>query len=271
MTRVHASKKALAGVAAAVMLGAMAFSTAPAFADDAVDGPDDVTINLTVPATGALTMTVDNSPVTLTENGSDAANRKFTGTLGTVTVTDTRSDAPSGVGWAVVGVADDFVDSTDANKTIGAEYLGWAPELLTPPTNPDSVAAGSDVDSSALGGDGLVSGVDMLAFSIDSAESQAESGTSSSGTGTTSTGATSTNPESTGTTATGSTSSGGGGEGSTGPEVSSSDGSGGGSLPNTGTTVMRLVLPAGLLLLAGGLILSLVRRRGSGSGRHLQS
>ena len=175
MTRVHASKKALAGVAAAVMLGAMAFGSAPAFADDPVSGPTDVPVNVTVAATGALTMTVDNSPVTLTENGSDASNRKFTGTLGTVTVTDTRSDVPAGVGWAVVGESSDF---TDGSKTIPAKYLGWAPALVNEPAGNDVVAAGSDVDSQAVDSSspGLTTGVDILAFTIDSQQAKVESG-----------------------------------------------------------------------------------------------
>ncbi|WP_203453503.1 hypothetical protein [Jiangella aurantiaca] len=95
---------------------------------------------------GQLTLTVAlNDGVVLTEEGSDDTARQFTGTLPTVTVSDTRTaeEIPDGAFWAVVGRASDFVGG---DNTIGAEHLGWRPQLLSPsPTG--NVAEGEPVSS----------------------------------------------------------------------------------------------------------------------------
>ncbi|TQS18652.1 hypothetical protein, partial [Microbispora sp. KK1-11] len=78
----------------------------PAAADDNPSSGIDVSVNITPTTTpGQLSMTVaDNNGVSLQESGSDAAARQFTGTLPTVTVSDTRKpeDIPAGEYWAVV-------------------------------------------------------------------------------------------------------------------------------------------------------------------------
>ena len=102
-------------VLAASVLGlalALAGLAGPALADDDPSGID-VSVNIQPTTTpGQLSMTVaDNNGVSLQENGSDAAARQFTGTLPTVTVTDTRTpeEIPDGEYWAVVGQASQFV------------------------------------------------------------------------------------------------------------------------------------------------------------------
>jgi len=159
------------------MLGVMTLGTTPAWADDPVDGPADITVNLTVPAAGALTMTVDNStPVVLQENGSDATNRRFTGTLPLVTVTDTRTDVPADVAWSVVGQSTDFVNTSNSQATISNEYLGWLPKIQDVPAGDDTIIAGDEVESTALDGEGLTSGVDLLVGTWNSQDSRTYGG-----------------------------------------------------------------------------------------------
>jgi hypothetical protein len=134
---------------------------------------DDVTVDVSIaelPGGGALSMSVAGTSTALTENGSSATVRQFTGTLPTVTVTDTRdpADIPQGAGWYVLGTASDFV--TSAGAVIGAENLGWAPKLID---GGDSglVAEGDVVDTAIDGGPNGVGLVDqeLLAITNDSA------------------------------------------------------------------------------------------------------
>ncbi|MFF5085051.1 hypothetical protein ACFY36_49105 [Actinoplanes sp. NPDC000266] len=133
-----------AGAVAAVILVAAA---TPALAD-----PGDVDLSVTIEKNttpGELTMTVAaNNGVTLAENGSDASARQFTGTLPTVTVTDTRdpADIPAGSFWAVVGQAGQFTPTGSTGTAFGPQYLGWAPHLLTG-SQTGAVAAGEPVSS----------------------------------------------------------------------------------------------------------------------------
>jgi hypothetical protein len=80
---------------------------------------------------GVLAMSVSGTTATLVENGSDELVREFTGTLPTVTVTDTRSvdDIPEGAGWYVLGTASELTGDS-GQPTIGADHLGWAPHLI---------------------------------------------------------------------------------------------------------------------------------------------
>lgn len=80
---------------------------------------------------GTLAMTVESGSTTLREDESTELGRVFTGTLPKVTVTDTRdaADVPEGASWYVVGSASDFTDA-DGSHTIGAEQLGWTPQLV---------------------------------------------------------------------------------------------------------------------------------------------
>ena len=117
-------------------------------------GGVDVGVSIDPPsAPGALSMSVDASAATLVESGSTAQRRLFLGTLPTVTVTDTRDPAerPVASGWYVLATASDFTG--DAGRTIGAEHLGWTPEL-TGATAAGPVGAGPRVLGALDGGDG---------------------------------------------------------------------------------------------------------------------
>lgn len=75
---------------------------------------------VTVPPSGAFTLTVGTGTVNLTVTGSTA-----TGTLNTVTASDTRNTFP---GWSVTGQTSDFTGSgTAAGATISGNQLGWVP------------------------------------------------------------------------------------------------------------------------------------------------
>jgi hypothetical protein len=77
---------------------------------------------VTVPATGAFTLTVGAGTVTLTSN---SAGTSAAGTLNPITVSDTRNTSP---GWSVSGQTSDFTGSgTAAGKTISGNQLGWVP------------------------------------------------------------------------------------------------------------------------------------------------
>ncbi|WP_137844770.1 hypothetical protein [Microbacterium sp. 2FI] len=80
---------------------------------------------------GVLAMSVAGSSTALAETGSTPTIRQFTGSLPTVTVTDTRTpdEIEPGVGWYVLGTSSDFVGDA-GQPAIGAEHLGWAPSLI---------------------------------------------------------------------------------------------------------------------------------------------
>ncbi|MEV1202725.1 hypothetical protein [Microbispora rosea] len=165
-------------LAASVLGLALAGAATPALADDdPATGGVDVSVNIQPTTTpGQLSMTVaDNNGVSLQENGSDAAARQFTGTLPTVTVTDTRTpeEIPAGEYWAVVGQASQFVAADDPAKTIGPEYLGWKPHLISD-SSTGAVAAGEPVSSVVSDGTGApevgLKGQELLVSSADSAD-----------------------------------------------------------------------------------------------------
>ncbi|MGW5265751.1 hypothetical protein ACWEQG_32655 [Microbispora sp. NPDC004025] len=149
----------------------------PALADDEPGSGIDVSVNIQPTTTpGQLSMTVaDNNGVSLQENGSDAAARQFTGTLPTVTVTDTRTpeEIPDGEYWAVVGQASQFVAADDPAKTIGPQYLGWKPRLLSD-SSTGAVSAGEPVSSVISDGTGApevgLEGQELLVSTADSAD-----------------------------------------------------------------------------------------------------
>ena len=149
------SAAGLTALALALASG-LVLPTTSAAADEGVDVS--VTIDdLTPPGSLAMTVAANNG-VALTENGSDAVNRQFTGTLPVVTVSDTRSTAeiPAGSRWSVVGQASAF--TAPGVDPIGAEYLGWTPKFATTPAPADDVEVGdqiaSIVDATNTGGAG---------------------------------------------------------------------------------------------------------------------
>ncbi|NJP30176.1 hypothetical protein FLW53_39510, partial [Microbispora sp. SCL1-1] len=151
----------------------------PAAADDDPSGTGGIDVSVNIQSTstpGQLSMTVaDNTGVSLQENGSDATARQFTGTLPTVTVTDTRTpeEIPAGEYWAVVGQASEFVAADDPSKKIGPEYLGWKPRLLSD-SSTGAVAAGEPVSSVISDGSGAptvgLEGQELLVSTANSAD-----------------------------------------------------------------------------------------------------
>ncbi|MEV6302177.1 hypothetical protein AB0M02_22365 [Actinoplanes sp. NPDC051861] len=102
----------------------------------AIADPGEAEVEVTVDITeikepGVLALTVAGTSVALQENGSDLLVRQFTGTLPTVTVTDTRTleEIPAGSGWAVLGSSSDFT-GTAGQAPISAGHLGWKPRLI---------------------------------------------------------------------------------------------------------------------------------------------
>lgn len=180
MTRINgfAGKKIVAGGFTAALLGAAILAAPMAVADEVPVGSDGVELTLTVEDTGELFMTVDTAtPVVLAEEADapDAVNRTFTGTLPTVTVTDTRSSVPEDVAWSVTGQSTDFVHADDDDVTISNEFLGWVPALVDTPDDNGQVGAGGEVEPVSEGGDGFTSGVDLLVGAYNSGEAQGES------------------------------------------------------------------------------------------------
>ena len=162
-----------AGAAGAVLLVGVAGA---AFADDEDYGSDDVDVNVQIqeyPEPGLLAMTVAGSATTLTETGTDPTVREFTGTLPTVTVTDTRVFPdridPSAF-WYVLGTSSDFAGDA-GQPDISAGHLGWAPALAGA-TDPGEVAAGDQVDTVMDTGPDAVGLVDqeLLAIASSSAD-----------------------------------------------------------------------------------------------------
>jgi hypothetical protein len=130
---------------AAVLLGVAGVASA----DETVqtDGNVPVPLEVTIEALNYLSMTVDDTLVTLDdEDGSVAGSyREFRGTLGDVTVTDTRDsdDIDPDVAWYVMGQAADFVgDGTQADITV--DHLGWLPRVIDDGGN-GNVSEGQDI------------------------------------------------------------------------------------------------------------------------------
>lgn len=141
------------------------------------DGTGDVDVKVDIAPTenGALSLTVAGTETTLTEGGTTATYRQFSGALPNVTVTDTREDVPAGVYWYVTGQASAF-EGAAGQPDITADHLGWAPKVLTP--NDGEVTEGDTVGTSIDGGANGVGLVDqeLLALALDSDEAQATSG-----------------------------------------------------------------------------------------------
>ncbi|WP_433060790.1 hypothetical protein [Dactylosporangium sp. CS-033363] len=117
--------------ATAVLASTFAFAGAAA-ADPGDSSDVQVTVDIPeIHQPGVLALSVAGNAVTLAENGSTALVRQFTGTLPTVTVTDTRtgSEIPAGASWAVLGTSSNFT-GTAGQAPITADHLGWRPHLI---------------------------------------------------------------------------------------------------------------------------------------------
>ncbi|XVQ87788.1 hypothetical protein ACQP2K_10315 [Microbispora siamensis] len=175
------TKKTAQLLAAAVLGVALAGAgmAGPAAADDDPGNGNGIDVSVKIePITtpGQVSMTVaDNNGVALQENGSNATARQFVGTLPTVTVSDTRrpEDIPAGDFWAVVGQSSQFTASGNPSATIGPQYLGWKPRLLTDSTT-GAVSAGEPVSSVISDGTGAptegLKGQELLVSTANSAD-----------------------------------------------------------------------------------------------------
>jgi hypothetical protein len=164
-----------AGILGGLLLAGVGTAAFAEFPDADDSGAVDVKVDIAATENGALSLTVAGTETTLTESGTTASYRQFTGALPNVTVTDTREDVPAGVFWYVTGQAGDFV-GTAGQPNITPDHLGWTPKVLT--ANNGEVSEGDAVGTSIDGGAngvGLV-GQELLALSLDSAEAQATSG-----------------------------------------------------------------------------------------------
>ena len=127
------------------------------------DADVDVSVDIAKIDNGALSMTVAGGSATLAETDATATNRKFTGTLPTVTVTDTRdvADIPAGAYWYVLGSITDFTGDDGQPAISSADSFGWTPQLVK--GDPGSVSAGDPVAP----GDGFVDS-EILSMAFDS-------------------------------------------------------------------------------------------------------
>ena len=175
MMKKGTAARCAAGILGGLLLvgvGSAAFAEFPDAED--TDGVD-VKVDIAPTANGALSLTVANTETTLTESGTTASFRQFTGALPNVTVTDTRTDVPAGVAWYVVGQAGDFV-GTAGQPNITPDHLGCAPAVVT--ANDGEVAPGDVVDTSLDSGQNAVglAGQELLYLALDSADAKAVSG-----------------------------------------------------------------------------------------------
>jgi len=157
--------RATAAAAGALVLVGM---TGAAFAEELEDeGEVDVNVDISeLTEPGWLAMTVAADSMSLTENGSTDVVRQFTGTLPTVTITDTRTAAeiPDGAAWYVLGSSTAFVGA-DGQSEIGAGNLGWTPRLIDAGDS-GLVAEGDPVDTVMDEGPDAVGLVDQELFAI---------------------------------------------------------------------------------------------------------
>lgn len=167
--------RAAAGAAGGVLLIGIAGA---AIADEVGNGEVDVNVDIAaVEPVGALTMTVANDSTSLTEDvaAGDEAYRVFNGTLPTVTVSDDREEVPVGVFWYVVGQSSDFTSSSTTD-VIGADRLGWTPELQTEGNGEvapgDGTVPSVDPETAPNNNVGL-QGEELLALALDSGEAHA--------------------------------------------------------------------------------------------------
>jgi hypothetical protein len=136
-------------------------------------GPEsDVDVSVEIPeieGPGTLALTVASDSTALAEDGSTSTERRFTGTLPTVTVTDTRSaeEIPEGAAWYVLGSISDFVGDAGQPAIPAVDSFGWVPSIVE--GDPGSVAPGDAVEPGA----GFVD-QEVLASTWNSAETSPE-------------------------------------------------------------------------------------------------
>jgi hypothetical protein len=133
-----------------------------------------VPITVTIAPSGTLTVTVVNTAVPLTINSAGTA---ATGTLGNVTVTDTRNSYP---GWSVSGQQSAFTEAAPGTATIPGDQMGWVPgavgtlgsgvtlgPTVAPGTSPGGLGDTGGVLFSATPGNGEGTNVANAALTLD--------------------------------------------------------------------------------------------------------
>src|SRR5690606_29685920 len=168
-----------AGIVGGPMLAGVGSAALAAFPDAEASGDVDVKVDIAQVAGGALSLTIAGTETTLTENGTTATERVFTGELPEVTVTDTRDDVAAGAFWYVTGQAGDFIGAT-GQPNISAAQLGWLPADIEEGNGEvapgDEIVPASDDETLPGNNTGLVSGDDLLYMALDSAEAKAVQG-----------------------------------------------------------------------------------------------
>jgi Bacterial Ig-like domain (group 3) len=102
-------------------------------------GTETVNVNIPQPTEGQLTVTVDQTPVSLGTAQANGSALEATGQLSPVTVNDARTISKPG--WSVSGQVSDF---TSGGDTIDGNSLGWTP-AITAPNSDNDVTAGAAV------------------------------------------------------------------------------------------------------------------------------
>ncbi|TFD53463.1 hypothetical protein E3T55_05475 [Cryobacterium frigoriphilum] len=106
-------------------------STSGAFTVNIGETSGSTTISVVVPTgSGALSLQGVASAITLSTAAVDTVSNtlKASGSLGSTVVTDTRQLGT--VAWSLTGSVGDFVNTTDATKTIDGKALGWVPAVV---------------------------------------------------------------------------------------------------------------------------------------------
>jgi hypothetical protein len=104
------------------------------------------TVTQTVPANGKFKLTVPaTARVTLTKPVRSGNTESSTGTLDSVTVTDTRNTVP---GWTVSGQVSNF---TDSGQSFPGKDLGWTPKVTSQTTGQTATAGATVAPGSTPG------------------------------------------------------------------------------------------------------------------------
>lgn len=132
------STKFASSTSAAVMVTVNAGTSA--------NNTETINVNIPQPETGTLTLSVNNTPVTLSAPKNIGTALESTGALSPITVTDSRT--PNFPGWNLSGQVSDF---TSGSNTFSGNDLGWVP-LVTVQDAAGDVVAGPTVNAGATPG-----------------------------------------------------------------------------------------------------------------------
>ncbi|PVW03856.1 hypothetical protein DEA06_10795 [Microbacterium sp. Gd 4-13] len=148
------------------ILTALGSGAAIAATEDSVDVSVEIEPNA---EPGALALTVAGESAALTETDSIGTDRVFTGTLPTVTVTDTRlaEDVDPEAFWYVLGSITDFTGDADQPDILAADAFGWAPAITA--GDPALVSEGDEVLPGAPFGSGFGDDQELLALADNAA------------------------------------------------------------------------------------------------------